>query len=272
MPKALGLEYDDSGQGEAILLIHGSIAARANEPLWRQLAADGRYRVVTYHRRGLGGSDRHTGPFSIADQARDAAALLEHLGIQHAHVVGHSYGGIVTVELALDRPDLVRSLILIEPATAVALNPTARTGFSAAIDRMLERYNGGNSAAAINGFMTGAESPEWKSLFEAALPGSVAQAEFDAPAFFEIEYPALMEWSFDSASAARISQPVAYIIGGDARLERQRATLRGFAGLVPHAEEIVVPDASHGMTHQKPAETAAAVLGFLSRQLSAPGV
>jgi pimeloyl-ACP methyl ester carboxylesterase len=58
--------------------------------------------VIAYHRRGYRGSGMGTPAASIADQAEDAAALLDHLGVPSAHVGGHSYGGVIALQLAHD--------------------------------------------------------------------------------------------------------------------------------------------------------------------------
>jgi pimeloyl-ACP methyl ester carboxylesterase len=55
-------------------------------------------------------------PFSLAQQAADCRALLEYLDIERAHVVGHSSGGLIALRLALDAPQVVHSLVLLEPA------------------------------------------------------------------------------------------------------------------------------------------------------------
>ena len=71
-----------------------------------------RYRLTTFDNRGVGRSATPDGPFRIADFAADTAALMDALGIERAHVVGSSMGGAIAQELALARPDLVRSLVL----------------------------------------------------------------------------------------------------------------------------------------------------------------
>src|SRR4051794_29697970 len=75
---------------------------------------------VAYHKRGWVGSAHTPTPVSILDQAADAAALLDHLGVRHSHVVGHSTGAAIGAQLALDRPDVVHTLTLLEP-TLVSL-------------------------------------------------------------------------------------------------------------------------------------------------------
>lgn len=91
MDKIGGLEYDIGGNGEPVLLIHGSHVADAFLPLAKEPTIADAYRVIRYYRRGFAGSDRHSGPFGIEDQGRDALTLLHTLGVDCAHVVGHSY-------------------------------------------------------------------------------------------------------------------------------------------------------------------------------------
>jgi pimeloyl-ACP methyl ester carboxylesterase len=84
------LEYEVRGSGEPVLLIHGAMLADAFTPLLAQPTLTDHYRLIHYHRRGFAGSCRHAGPCGMSQQAVDARALLDHLGIEHAHVVGHS--------------------------------------------------------------------------------------------------------------------------------------------------------------------------------------
>src|SRR5262245_32652967 len=109
MNKAEGLEYEVNGAGEAVLLIHGALIADALLPLTREAALADAYRPIRYRRRGHGGS-HPAGAFSMQQQARDAQALLKHLGVARAHVVGHSLGGAIALQLALEAPSLVHSL------------------------------------------------------------------------------------------------------------------------------------------------------------------
>ena len=130
MLKAEGLEYESHGEGEPVLLIHGSHVADAFLPLTREAALADRYRLIRYHRRGFAGSDPHSGPFSVEEQAQDALALVKHLGLERAHVVGHSYGAVTAVQLALDAPRAVHSLVLLEPPLMTADGAAAFRGSS----------------------------------------------------------------------------------------------------------------------------------------------
>jgi pimeloyl-ACP methyl ester carboxylesterase len=87
------LEFEVRGAGEPVLLLHGALMAEAYAPLCAEPVLNSRYRLVRIHRRGYAGSSRVRAPFSLAEQADDCRALLRYLGIERAHVVGHSSGG-----------------------------------------------------------------------------------------------------------------------------------------------------------------------------------
>jgi pimeloyl-ACP methyl ester carboxylesterase len=72
--------------------------------------------MLHYHRVGCVGSSPITAPVSMEQHASHCRALMLHLGIASAHVVGHSSSGNVALQLALDSPDVVRSLAILEPA------------------------------------------------------------------------------------------------------------------------------------------------------------
>ena len=110
------LEYEVSGIGDPAVLVHGAFIADVFRPLMAEPTLTTRHRVIAYHRRGYLGSSDSPEPVGVARQAADCRALLRHLGFQRAHVVGHSYGGVVALQLALDEPDVVHSLVLLEPA------------------------------------------------------------------------------------------------------------------------------------------------------------
>ena len=109
----LELEYEAIGSGEPVLLI-SPVLADGFVPLLSEPALADRHLLIRYHKRGWAGSTHTPPPVSIGDHAGDAAALLEHLGIPRAHIAGHSSGAAVAAQLALDRPEMVQTLILME--------------------------------------------------------------------------------------------------------------------------------------------------------------
>jgi pimeloyl-ACP methyl ester carboxylesterase len=126
------LEYEVTGAGDPVLLIHGAFVADSFRPFLAEPKLAGDYRLITYRRRGYGGSggsiDRS--PVSAERQAADCAGLLRWLGLQRAHIVGHSFGGCVALQLALDSPQLVRTLAVLEPALFVGPSAQSCATFS----------------------------------------------------------------------------------------------------------------------------------------------
>ncbi|MDQ2775605.1 MAG: alpha/beta hydrolase [Acidobacteriota bacterium] len=105
------LYWEAHGSGSPILLI---IGLSFTHEMWFRIlpALAGRHRVILFDNRGMGRSSVPPGPYSIPKMARDAGAVLEAAGESAAHVIGASMGGMIAQELALKKPDLVRSLLL----------------------------------------------------------------------------------------------------------------------------------------------------------------
>ncbi|HEY6729758.1 MAG TPA: alpha/beta hydrolase [Solirubrobacterales bacterium] len=106
------LHFERAGSGEPLLLIQGMSGTHVSwgEPF--KGALEESFDVVGFDNRGIGLSARIEDPFTIAEMAEDTAALLEELGIESAHVLGISMGGMIAQELALGHPDKLRSLTL----------------------------------------------------------------------------------------------------------------------------------------------------------------
>jgi pimeloyl-ACP methyl ester carboxylesterase len=109
------LAYDESGRGDPLLFVQGLGYDRSGfGPLPRLLAAD--FRVVVFDNRGVGESDVPEGPYSVAQLAADAIAVMDAAGFESAHVLGVSLGGFIAQELALSYPGRVRKLVLCSTA------------------------------------------------------------------------------------------------------------------------------------------------------------
>jgi pimeloyl-ACP methyl ester carboxylesterase len=108
----ISLDCERSGSGPPLLLIMGmsGTALHWGEPFLRALRPD--FETITYDHRGVGASTRLDGPLTIAQLGADAAALLDALELDSAHVLGISMGGMVAQELALQHPERVRTLTL----------------------------------------------------------------------------------------------------------------------------------------------------------------
>ena len=144
------LAYAVTGAGQPVICIHGALIADAFQPLLTEPSLASRYQLISYHRRGHGNSSRASGPISIAQQAADCGALLAHLGVQQAHVVGHSFGGATALQLALDTPFVVHSLALIEPALMIG---ESGGSYREALARGAQRYRKADPAVVVDEFL-----------------------------------------------------------------------------------------------------------------------
>ena len=257
------LEYELRGAGEPVLLID-MLIADCFVPLLSQPALADRYQLIRYHKRGWVGSTHTPPPVSIADHAADAAALLDHLGVPRAHIAGHSTGGSIGAQLALDHPEKVHTLTLLEP-TLVSL-PLGGAFLNAA-GPVFEAYRSGDHSGALAMFVAAASGLDWeecRTLLEERIPGVVTQSIKDADTFFGVELPALVEWQFGPQQAAAIRRPVLSVIG--AETQPLWVEIAGFLrSSLPNVEECTIDGVGHLLQIQRPEPVARRMAEFLGR-------
>lgn len=286
------IEYVISGpeSGEAILFIHGAAVADSFALVMAEPALED-FRLIRMHRRGYMGSSEIEGKeFSMAEQAADAAALLDALDIEAAHIVGHSYGGAVAVQMAVDSPERVRSLVLAEgginappPDTADASGEEAASSAPAVPDpeamnalvedalamiaRFEDAYEAENPEDAFDiffGELLG-EDFNWRESFD-SIPGGREQALSDARTVLVVEPRALIEWAaLTPVDYGSIEQPVLYIWGeGDGQLEP--ATVDEMMEVFAQGSQQMISDSNHSMISQQPGEVAEVIAQFIRQR------
>jgi 3-oxoadipate enol-lactonase len=105
------INYIDQGEGVPVLLIHG-LAGDVSAWAAQVAKLKDRYRVVAFDNRGAGRSTQVDEPVTTADLAQDTIGLMQELGLSKAHIVGRSMGGAIAQIVAIERPELVRSLAM----------------------------------------------------------------------------------------------------------------------------------------------------------------
>jgi pimeloyl-ACP methyl ester carboxylesterase len=257
------IEYEVRGAGEPLVLIHGAILADAFFPLLHEPAIASHYRVISYHRRGFAGSDRAHHPFLIPQQAADCRALLQHLDIPRAHVAGHSYGAITALQLALDAPDAIQSLALLEPVVLDAI--PSGPAFSEGLAPIIGMYERGEKEGALDGFLTAVVGAEYRQVIDTVLPpGALDLAVADLDTFFQVELPAMEAWRFTHADAQRIHHPVVSVLGSETApiFSETHALLKQW---LPQTEELVIPQATHGLQTMNPRAVAEGLARFFAK-------
>jgi pimeloyl-ACP methyl ester carboxylesterase len=115
VPKAsingINIDYKVEGNGDPLVLIMGFTGTRLawifQRPAFRKY-----FKVITFDNRGAGRSDRPDGPYSMKMMMDDTVGLMDHLGIEKAHILGISMGGMIAQEIAINYPERVMKLVL----------------------------------------------------------------------------------------------------------------------------------------------------------------
>lgn len=106
------IAYDHAGSGELLVMMHGIGGNRSN---WTEQveAFSAKYHAVAWDARGYGASDDYEGPLDFHAFAEDLLRLLDHFGVEKAHICGLSMGGRIAQDFYLHFPERVKSLILV---------------------------------------------------------------------------------------------------------------------------------------------------------------
>ncbi|MGK7752411.1 alpha/beta fold hydrolase [Roseovarius sp. C03] len=249
------------GQGpEAALAIHCSLAHSGS---WSGLARhlSGALTLTAFDMPGHGRSGAWDGRGEIQKVTAEIAAdLLD----DPAHFVGHSFGATVALRLAVMRPELVRSLVLIEPVFfAVALDdhPEMREGFAAQMSGFAEGMATGDRHAAARAFLSvWGNGAEWQSLGAEERDRLAAQMPL-----VEAGHAALYD-DVGGLLAPGVLQGVtqsALLIEGSESPDIIGAINEGLAARLPNAERAVMAGAGHMVPISHPRQVSAEILRFL---------
>ncbi|MBH0780806.1 alpha/beta fold hydrolase [Nocardia bovistercoris] len=240
--------HDSGGNGDPLVLIHAAVFTDWFVPLQREPAvAD--LRRISVTRTGY--TDQAPAePLTVADHAAECANLLRRLGIERARILAHSSGTVFALQLALDHPDLVGELVLIEPPLIdPLLPPQDRAAVGAVLGPVLGAAIGaaaaGDLRTAFDTFLAAVCGPHFREVIESALgPDGLERAERECGYCFSGEAPALNSWHFDRDLARRIESPVHLVAGGDSPPFTHRV-IGHLAAMLPDTRTTVVPDHNH---------------------------
>ncbi len=259
----------DEGDGSRtpIVLVHAGVFGSWFDPL-AATAALSPYRIIRMRRAGYTGSPTPQRPVSIAEHAGHVAEVIRATGIERAHVVGHSSGSAIALQLAVDHPDLVGGLVLSEPPLVDALvHPDDLAAITDAIGPVI----GAAIAAAAEGdvdsafdtFMKAVCGPEYADVLRAALGrDGLERARADAGFFFSNEIMAMAAWQFDAELATSVTAPMLLVRGGDSPPVVHRL-VGCLAAMVPGAVTATVPADDHLLPLRSPDVLAELVAEFV---------
>jgi pimeloyl-ACP methyl ester carboxylesterase len=259
------LHYTDRGEGPALVLLHGNGLFATDFDL-SGLAAQGaeKYRIITFDRPGFGYSERPAGTsWTPEAQARLLYKALHQIGVEHPIVVGHSWGTLVALAMALDFPRYVRAITLVSGYYYPGARPDVPFAAAPALPGIghVLRY----TVAPLLGRLMWPrlvkrmfspapvpkrfdELPKWMSLRPAQLGASAAEAAMMVPAVRRL-----------SQRYAELTMPLAVVAGnGDKIADIEHNAMR-LHREVPHSELIVEVGSGHMPHYADPARILEAV-------------
>jgi pimeloyl-ACP methyl ester carboxylesterase len=200
---------------------------------------------------------------TVSYHAADCRALISHLGFERAHIAGHSYGGAVALQLAVEFPEVVQSVALLEPAMIVG---ASGPGYREMLMSNAAQYRELGAERVVHEFVE-LRWPGYRPHLERLVLGAMDQAAADAPTWYDRELDSLMTWRFGEREAGAIALPLLSILGGDSNKLAPRFVethdwleqyLAGFEG-------VTISGTTHFMLMQDPGATARALADFWSR-------
>jgi 3-oxoadipate enol-lactonase len=248
------LRYSTAGSGEPVVLVHGlGLDASMWDAQWPMLEQE--FRAIRYDIRGFGGSAVPEGPYSHCD---DLLGLLDFLEAQPAHVIGLSMGGHLALRFAIEQPNSVRSLTLIDSALE-------GYSWSEAWSRGMDKIR----SAAKNGAV-GAAKQLWLA-HELFAPAQRDPQLATALAAMVERYSAWHWWNVDPVrrppplaitALATVSLPTLVLVG-ELDLPDFQAIARRLAAEIPHATLHTIAGAGHMANMEAPAAVNDLVLAHL---------
>jgi pimeloyl-ACP methyl ester carboxylesterase len=258
----LTISYVEAGSGPTVILIHGSVSDYRE---WSTLvsALSKHYHVIAYSRRYHA---PNPGASADADagldlQVDDLFQMMRAIGINSAHLVGHSLGGAVALGFAVQHPDMVQSLVLAEPAVNGVLSKTPENDsvMKESQDvraRMKEVFATGNSQQIVKTYAMHVAPGD----FEKTTPEE-RKMLMDNVAAFQLDFNS-RRTPFTCDDAKKITVPVLVLAGDQSPMGLQRIAETA-ASCIKGAKFARIPKATHWMQLDQPQVFNKEVIAFL---------
>lgn len=255
------LYYEVAGQGPALLLLHAGVA---DHRMWdQQFAVFVRhYQTIRYDLRAFGKSQLPAGPFANYE---DPAALLQHLGIKKAHVIGASFGGRIALDFALAHPEMIDSLILVAPDIG---------GYPPSEE--IQRFGKEEEALLEKGDLEAATELNLRMWVDGPLRTPEQVNPLVRQKVYDMQYRAFTasipegveEISLDPPAAERLAElhiPTLVFVG-DHDVPQKLTLAQELTTQISGAQQVIVPGVAHMVSMEQPELFTDTVLEFLSKQ------
>lgn len=256
--------YETHGAGPALVMIHGGLGGGegcAPTLTHHAAALSPAFQVIAYDRRAAGRSATPPAGYSIANYAADLRALLDHLGVDRAHILGSSAGGPIALRFALDYPQSVKTLLLINTMTYA--QESERAVRQRELDAIKQAEQEQGKIAAVETGLTA----RWPGLRETDPAQFAKLRAINLEQYDGIVQTIQSYLDIGDSLESRLSElkMPTLIVHGDAdsriNVECGRQLNQGIAGSQLH----IIPGAEHGLLTNEPAQTRGLILDFLAQ-------
>lgn len=262
------LNYIEQGQGDPVVFVHGTLGDYRTwdgqiEPFSRK------YRVISYSRRYHYPNHwpQDTSSFSVVVHAEDLAAFIKALKVGRVHLVGHSFGAFISLLVAGDYPELIRSLTLVEPPVMSLLTTTPQgdsllQNFTAGtIIPSGEAFQGGDNEEGVRRFINGVLGD---NAYENLPPNVRAIMMENARELKGATMDTNLFPPFSCEDARNVSIPT-LLLNGELSPNMFIQIQDILEQCLPNKERAMIPAASHGSVYENPQAFNEAVLTFLAK-------
>ncbi|HOJ50240.1 MAG TPA: alpha/beta hydrolase [Spirochaetota bacterium] len=220
------------------------------------------FKILLHDFRGQLLSDKPKGPYSFKMHADDLKALLDHVGIKKAHIIGTSYGGEVGIKFAIEYPEMVKSLAIIDSVSEVddLLRMFALQWRQLAVDKdPIKFYYGmlpsiyGNTFIKNNRKFLETRGEGLKNVDPSYFDGQVAL------------YDTFLTLNL-TPELHKIKAPTIVVVGEDDILKRRKLS-DIIVNNIPKCEYVIIPDCGHVTIFEKPDTLNSILLGFVTKNL-----
>lgn len=252
------LYYEVAGQGPALLLMHAGVV---DHRMWDQQFAvfAQQYRTIRYDLRSYGQSQVPAGPFAFYE---DPAALLQHLGINKAHVIGASFGGKIALDFALAHPTMIDSLTLVAPDIGGYPPSEEIRQFGEEEEALLER-----------GDLEGATELNLRMWVDGPLRTPEQVDPLVRQKVYDMQYHAFTTPTPEGAEVIALDPPAVerlaeirvptLVLVGDLDLPQKRVIAHELITHINGAQQVIVPGVAHMVSMERPEFFTSTVLEFL---------
>jgi 3-oxoadipate enol-lactonase len=249
------LHYEVTGQGQTLVFIHG-LGSSTRDWEFQTPVFSKEYQVITLDLRGHGRSDKPEGPYTITMFAADLASLLAGLGVDSAHLVGISLGGAIAFQFALDYPNMVKTLTIVNSGPSLGGTPEQAQQEIERRVGLVQQYGMRAMGQALGPNLF--PEPEHATLRETFIE---RWAENDPRAYIEATR-SMLGWNVTDQLSS-IQCPT-LIVAADQDYTPV-AMKEAYAKLMPNVQLAVIANAHHAVPIERPTEFNAGLAQFLAR-------